>query len=789
MHVGATSVESLFDRFRRSGDPDLFEGVVQQTSGELLRTARRLRVQPSEADDLLQETYLAALGAAERFDGRRRLVAWLCGILTNQVRLRRRREQRRAEVEASGPVLSLDDPPEARLLRAELEATLRDCLDGLPLRYREVVRSYYVDGRSADEIARLMGRRPSTVRTQLARGIQHLRRALPDSVSVAALAVLRLRAAGAKLRVDSDAVTSGESAAEPAPTGLAAPTDSTAPIGVAAPGPRTRWGLTAAAAVVVAALILTPMAGARPDAPAADEAPDVAAATPAATPVVNAALRRREAAAREFAPRPVRAASPARFDVRVRLFERQSGDPLAGVALGLQPFDAGVAAVVHAFDGLRVATTDAAGEAVFLGVPAAQLRLRFGDTVGSRVFPASATPLEVPVERVVRVRGTVRDPAGQPVAGAEVWQSQSGGRLWSPPLRAATSDAAGRYEVVLVDSRRGRIWARQAGRGQSNMERLRSRGGVLERDLVLTAAPASVAGRVLDATGQPCRDALVALYAAGPAARRVPVAFARADAGGAFAMATLPAGAYTAVARDRDRAAGASEVRLESGATSVTVHLRAGATLKGRVRGGAASRPVWIAAVDPAMNFGLLWRLGRSDADGAFELKGVLAGPVRLALFDAEHGDLLLVDNAELAAGEVRTWRPTRPPQPLVDHRFERLSAAMEWLTRSRSSEPATTGDAVVAVRGVVPAAVRSDAPAPLTVRLQPATNHAEVETRWARVDETGAFDFAGVVPGSYRLVVVSGGRSHPVLDQRVDVRSGISPQDVLAASDPAAGR
>ena len=56
-----------------------------------------------------------------------------------------------------------------------------EAVEGLPVKYREVIHLYYVEGYSTAEIAALLGRGEGAVRVQLSRGRERLRRVLKEA--------------------------------------------------------------------------------------------------------------------------------------------------------------------------------------------------------------------------------------------------------------------------------------------------------------------------------------------------------------------------------------------------------------------------------------------------------------------------------------------------------------------------------------------------------------------------------------------------------------------------------
>src|SRR6476620_8127531 len=122
---------------RRSTDQQqsaAFEAEALACIDALYRTALRLTRVPADAEDLVQETYLKAFRAAERFEPGTNLRAWLFTILHNTARNRfrdRAREtvsvdsevvDRAAELPPPGGVI---ETPETRLMRKTLAPELQ----------------------------------------------------------------------------------------------------------------------------------------------------------------------------------------------------------------------------------------------------------------------------------------------------------------------------------------------------------------------------------------------------------------------------------------------------------------------------------------------------------------------------------------------------------------------------------------------------------------------------------------------------------------------------------------
>jgi RNA polymerase sigma-70 factor, ECF subfamily len=151
--------------------------------------ARWLERDSIQAEDLVQETYARALGAARTFEAGSNLKAWLCTILRNVYLDRQRRLRNDPGVAAREDLGSFDEtsavaqaelgPEQMRALVAEEVAT---AVHQLPEAFRTVVL-LDLEGMSEKEIADVMGCATGTVKSRLSRARAELRRLLADHSS------------------------------------------------------------------------------------------------------------------------------------------------------------------------------------------------------------------------------------------------------------------------------------------------------------------------------------------------------------------------------------------------------------------------------------------------------------------------------------------------------------------------------------------------------------------------------------------------------------------------------
>ncbi len=155
----------------------------------------RLRNRP-EAEDLVQETFLAALKNRESFSGASSETTWLVGILKHKIADHFRRQARESPMEAGDlreqPDPSAFDPsghwasgpadwggdPEDLFRQKEFLDRLATCLSGLSPNYANAFTLREIDGASTDEICKVLGVTRTNLWVILHRARMLLRRCL-----------------------------------------------------------------------------------------------------------------------------------------------------------------------------------------------------------------------------------------------------------------------------------------------------------------------------------------------------------------------------------------------------------------------------------------------------------------------------------------------------------------------------------------------------------------------------------------------------------------------------------
>jgi RNA polymerase sigma-70 factor (ECF subfamily) len=627
-----------FVRFRDCGDLDSLGAVFDALAPRLMPIALHLCGHPADAEDAVQQTFLVAIERAQTFDESQRLEPWLVGVLANVARNRRREVRRRSAIELPTDLATADDVA-SHLEQRDLVAHLRTHVDALPNEQRQVLLMQMQHGLAPAEIAEVLGVPAGTVRMRLHRGLLALRKRMPAALVALLGAGLATRGLAAVRIAVMHAARRRLVAAATASTLLTT---------------SRLWPILAMKKILaVCAAVLVAVIAWRTVGPPPSDLPNSAEGSESIAPSESRLPR-------------MAATEPARDESTALSVERRLTlgslriRSLAATADGREVPVAGVALAIWSGDGefepfgdvAYRARTDARGEVVLSGlVPgvfSASLPALRGTRSCANVRAGEAAILELRTPARAIVTGRVEDPHGQPVSDAEVWV-QRGTYLdrFSVPEAtdlisrlAARTDAAGRFELAIVDHHESRISASRSGYGASYGRYVNNARGELR--LVLLPDESRVTGIVRDENGAAVADALVTVRSGSDDSRRMAdgtliagrvVRQTTTDADGRFRLAGLAHGATKLEAHAAPRHSAHREILLGRGETAeVELRTSAQVAVVGTVRHHDGTAPRAMVESRPSVDHAGHFSQCEVRPDGTFCLPYQPLGPFVLVV-------------------------------------------------------------------------------------------------------------------------------------------------------------
>ena len=144
------------------------ELLITRYEHTLLRAALAILGNPYEAEDAVQDTFLRWLEKQPTLNGEEHEKAWLLTVCANGCKSRLRSRKRRPTVE----LLDIYPAPDRD------SGEVAEAVFALPANQRAAVHLFYYEGYSTEEIAKILGQRPGTVRSHLSRARETLRQTL-----------------------------------------------------------------------------------------------------------------------------------------------------------------------------------------------------------------------------------------------------------------------------------------------------------------------------------------------------------------------------------------------------------------------------------------------------------------------------------------------------------------------------------------------------------------------------------------------------------------------------------
>jgi RNA polymerase sigma-70 factor (ECF subfamily) len=182
----AGAIDAELVRRARARDEAAVRAIMQANNRRLYRIARGILRNDSEAEDVVQETYVRAFTHLQDFRGDSSLATWLARIAMNEALGRLRRQRPAVEWTSLPPgVLEAQiiqfphsansEDPEKSMAQSQIQHVVEHAIDELPDAFRIVFITRVIEGMNVEETAEILGLKPETVKTRLHRARTMLR--------------------------------------------------------------------------------------------------------------------------------------------------------------------------------------------------------------------------------------------------------------------------------------------------------------------------------------------------------------------------------------------------------------------------------------------------------------------------------------------------------------------------------------------------------------------------------------------------------------------------------------
>ncbi len=180
--------ETEIIRRAQDGDEAMFEYLYRLHSRRVCAICLRLVKDPSEAEDLTQESFLLLLRKIRTFRGESAFSTWLHRLAVNRVLMHLRKKSLRVvSIETAHDPhdetgsFSIDIGRPDLLMEGTLDRiNLERCIAQLPVGYRTIFVLHDIQGREHREIATILGRSIGASKSQLHKARRRLRELLHE---------------------------------------------------------------------------------------------------------------------------------------------------------------------------------------------------------------------------------------------------------------------------------------------------------------------------------------------------------------------------------------------------------------------------------------------------------------------------------------------------------------------------------------------------------------------------------------------------------------------------------
>ena len=166
----------------KQGDSDGFRSLVERHSRSVFRLAYRMTGNESDAEDIVQETFLRAYKQLNRYESRSSFSTWLYRIASNcSVDLLRSRKVRQP-VEVPETLATNDPEPDRMVFSSQVQQKVAEAMNELSGQERTAFVLRHFEGLSIEEISTALGVGGNAAKHAIFRAVQKLRRTLEPIV-------------------------------------------------------------------------------------------------------------------------------------------------------------------------------------------------------------------------------------------------------------------------------------------------------------------------------------------------------------------------------------------------------------------------------------------------------------------------------------------------------------------------------------------------------------------------------------------------------------------------------
>jgi RNA polymerase sigma-70 factor (ECF subfamily) len=185
--------DSTLVALAKNGNISAFEKLIKRYEDSIFSLAYRILQDKEKAYDVLQETALSAFKNLKKFKGKSAFSTWLYKIALNYALMHKRKQKslekkmtfipteneskiyESIDTEELSNIQTVEDNPIKTLEEQELINILNDSLNKLPEKYRTVFILKELEGKSIEEVAKILNLSPAAIKTRLHRSRLFLR--------------------------------------------------------------------------------------------------------------------------------------------------------------------------------------------------------------------------------------------------------------------------------------------------------------------------------------------------------------------------------------------------------------------------------------------------------------------------------------------------------------------------------------------------------------------------------------------------------------------------------------